>query len=52
MFRGFRFYDKQGKNLFEWRCEDGQQTVTTILKDGERIIDYLFSRGKEKTFAP
>jgi hypothetical protein len=49
LLKGFRFYDKQDKNIFEWRCEDSQQTVTTILRDGERIVDDMLSWGKEKT---
>jgi hypothetical protein len=39
--QGFRFYDKQDNNIFEWRFEDCHHTVTTTLKDGERIVDYV-----------
>jgi len=40
---GFGVYDKQDKKIFDWQFEDCQQTITTTLKDGERIIDFMLS---------
>ncbi len=46
---GFEVYDKQDKKIFDWQFEDCQQTITTTLKDGERIIDFMISWNNENT---
>jgi hypothetical protein len=44
ILNGFRFYDKQDKQIFEWGTEDCQQTTMTTLEEGERIVDTIFNQ--------